>query len=99
MIRVSYINESAEGGKDMHQLIVQGHASDSDICNGVSALVITLAEMVGYNDDTIDDLEEGDAHIECVCPSNDPYVPTCFMYALKGLEMLAESFPDQIDVT
>ena len=100
MIRAKY---SIEGNK--HTLVVLGHSNYDEhgkdiVCAGVSALVQAL---IGWAEDSgckIICISKDDTENEVIvsCRGNRA-VKTAFKMAYIGLGQIAESYPDQLQIT
>lgn len=102
MMQITYITELTGRG-EIHELVLTGHAEYDDtgkdiVCSAASALLITLAEMLGRRSDVEEDIQAGNATIRCQRAMQDEYTKTCFEFAVAGLEMLSDSYPDNIIV-
>lgn len=103
MMQIRYITELMDTGNELHELIMSGHAAydyegKDIVCSAASALLVTLAEMLGMKSDIDEDIQAGEAMVRCKCSPDDLFLKTCFQFAVTGLEMLAEEYPDNIVV-
>ena len=99
MVRAKYtVDEST------HTLVVLGHANYAEygkdiVCAGVSALVQALIGWCEENYDTVNcisiDPKEGGVIISC---DGGKDVAAVFYMASVGLEQLANSYPDHVQI-
>ena len=106
MLKVSFEKDEME-----LTLRVVGHAGQADIghdivCSACSILAYTVAQLVNTADSVGDlkcppeiKLESGDAVISCI-PTNETYctILSIYMYAEVGYKLLANSFPQFVDL-
>lgn len=87
-----------------HSLVVLGHADYAEygkdiVCAGVSALVQALIGWIEENHYKANgicvDIKDGEAIISCY---GDEDVAAVFNMASIGLEQMADSYPDQVQI-
>lgn len=107
MVEITYSKSYAHHGKVDYKLKATGHAgyasmgNDDIVCAGVSTILYTLAnflDSIGADDLSGSDSDNGNFYIECNAMANDDAVSTAFRMAVFGLSLLAEQYPDNVDV-
>ena len=93
-----------ESGRKL-SLRIKGHAGYAEhgkdiVCASASILACTLASIVDSFDEveSIIDLTDGDATIECECEDNETYVKVAnaFHYTQIGYALLATNYPQYV---
>ncbi len=93
-------------GRSFHyELSATGHAGYAPVgqdivCSAVSILFFTLANAL--SDSGVGELDvkldPGDSTITCICSCNDIEVESLFKFAMVGLELLEEQYPDNVEI-
>ena len=105
MVTVMYAREDEPHKLMKYSLTATGHAGYSEpgkddiVCASVSTLFYTLAnylEQIGAEE--LSATDEDDFHIECKAFPNDESVSTAFNMAVYGLNLLNETYPDNVTV-
>lgn len=94
------------------KLVVKGHAGadvkgKDIVCASASILLYTLAQVV-QNMEEQGDLavepvivtEDGDAHISCICKTDESYEETvsAFKVVRTGFDLLAQNYPQYVEL-
>lgn len=100
MTRVFYHN-----GKDVQELIMSGHAGNEIVCATIGGIIQTLMrnmwleEMAGQVTGEAEMETPGEILLK-VKPKNESMeaIRRMFRFSVNGLRMVAEEFPDNIEI-
>lgn len=104
MITVEYQKEKANRHVK-YSLSLDGHAGYAPVgqdivCSAVSILLFTLANALSDSgaEDLEVSLEPGDSYIGCTASYADIEIDTLFKFAVIGLELLEEQYPENVEI-
>ena len=87
---------------EMHTLFVRGHAGYAEkgqdiVCAGVSAIVYALIGWLENNLEAYVDIDETSGYVSISC-EGDEKVEAVFYMAAIGIENIANTYPDHVDI-
>ena len=88
-----------------YSLTLDGHADFAPVgqdivCSAVSILLFTLANSLSDSgaENLEVSLEPGDSSISCTASYSDFEIDTLFKFAVIGLELLEEQYPENVEI-
>lgn len=104
MTTIEY-NKQKDYKKISYKLTASGHAGYAPegydiVCGAISILLFTLANALDdFGADNLKvDLEPGDTTISCTASYGDIEIDSFFKFAMEGLELLEEQYPDYVEI-
>jgi len=104
MVTIKYKRAYLPHKNVWYSINAEGHAGYAEagkdiVCSAVSVMLYTLTNFLEYiGADELDAHDEEDFHVECKAFYHDEAVHTAFRMTVFGLQLLADCYPDNVEV-